>query len=67
MNYYFVAALVVSILTTVRTELKRTTFTSKSILIQSSFQWALGYFFRDLNNWCIKFFDYVLLLPGKKT
>ena len=45
---YFVAALVVSIMTTVRAELKRTTFTSKSILIQSSLHWALGYFSRDL-------------------
>jgi hypothetical protein len=57
MNYYFVAALVVRIKTTVRAELKRTSFTSKSIRIQSSLQWALGYISRDLNKGCIKFFD----------
>jgi len=68
MNYYFVAALVASAMTTVRAEIKRTTFPSKSIRIlrmtQSSLQLVLGYISRDLSNWCVKFFDYVLLVPG---
>jgi len=68
MNYYFVAALVVTILTTVRAELKRIIFSSKFIRIlritQSSLQWVLQYFSTDFSNCCLKFFDYVLLEPG---
>jgi len=56
MNYYFVATLVVSIMTNVRAELKRNTriFPSKSNRIlrmtQSSLQSVLGYFSRDLSK-----------------
>jgi len=55
-------------MSTVRAELKRITLSSRSVRILRmtwpSLQSVLGYFFRGLSNWCVKFFDYVLLVPG---
>jgi hypothetical protein len=68
MNYYFIAALVVSIMNTVRAELKRTTFSSKSIralwMTQSSMQGVLEYFFRGFKQLVHEVFRLRLVCVG---